>query len=82
MARIKATCENWALAQICGRQIDAPGAIGRGVVFGNGGQTTAIAAIDAVNRTITTINGSVYALGLPKLMFAVKYPEIMRELGF
>lgn len=82
MSTIKATCQNWGLVQIHGRKADAPGAIGQVVRWGTRGQTTAIVSIDPINHTVTTATGSVYALGIPNLMFLVKNPKIMRELGF
>ena len=80
--RVKGTLDNWALAQFKDRTSDAPGAVGRGVVYGTNGQTTAIVSIDKENQLVKTETGSVYKLGSPKLMFVIKHPEIMRELGF
>lgn len=81
--QVKATLNLWALAQIKGRQADAKGPVGQLVVHGNGGQTTAIAAVVCKERhIIRTVNGSLYGLGTPNLMFVVRHPEIMRELGF
>lgn len=80
--QVKATLQNWGLAQFQGRTADSPGAIGRGVVYGNGGQTTAIVEIDKENHLVTTETGSVYRLGVPNLAFAIKHADLMRELGF
>jgi hypothetical protein len=82
MSTIKSVLENWALAQIRGRSQNAPGAIGRGILFGSGGQTTAIASVDATRNIVTTVTGSVYKLGTPNLGFAITHQDVMRELGF
>jgi hypothetical protein len=77
------TVENWGLARVRGVTYATSHAVaGMCVVHGRGGQSTPIVGFDPATRTVRTKSGSVYALGVPNLMFAITNPETMRELGF
>lgn len=80
--KVKAVLQSWSLAQLKGRTEDATGPIGQSVLFGNGGQTTVIVDFDPELKRVITRSGSVYELGQPNLLFAVKKRQLLTQLGF
>ena len=80
--KVKAVLQSWSLAQIKGRSEDATTPVGQAVLFGSGGQTTEIADFDPVLKRVITRSGSVYELGQPNLLFAVKKRQLITQLGF
>ena len=74
--------DNWGIGRYSGMLPSRTEVVGRPLVFGNGGHSTAIVAFDSATQRVLTRTGSVYQLGTPNLAFAVTHHEVMRTLGF
>lgn len=73
----------WGFRRVRGVDYSDPtSVIGQVLVYGGGGQSTPIVSVDALNKTVTTKSGSVYALGVPNLAYAAANPQAMEKLGF